>query len=66
MVVSRAGLRDLDVSRSRVRGGNFMRVESRRAVISGDPCSTSGNQKWNGTRPNLMAIAAVSSRQEVG
>lgn len=66
IVVSRAGLRDLDVSRSRVRGGNFMRVESRRAVISGDPCSTSGNQKWNGTRPNLIAIAAVNSRQEVG
>lgn len=45
MAVSRVGSRDLDVSRSRVSGGNFMRVESSRAVISGDPCSTSGNQK---------------------
>lgn len=65
-MVSRAGLRDLDVIRRRVSGGNFMRVESRRAVIRGDPCRTSGNQKWNGTRPSLIAIAVVSSRHEVG
>lgn len=65
-MVSRVVLSDLDVSSRRVRGGNFMIVESRRAVIRGDPCITSGNQKWNGTNPSLIAIAAVSSMQEVG
>lgn len=66
MAVSIVGSSDLDVIRRRVSGGNFIRVESRRAVIRGDPCRTSGNQKWNGTRPSLIAIAAVSSRHEVG
>ena len=64
--VSRVGFSDWDVSRRRVIGGNFISVESRRAVIIGDPCRTSGNQKWNGTKPSLIAMAVVSRRQEVG
>lgn len=65
-VVSRVGLRDCDDIRRRVMGGSFIRVESSRAVIIGEPWRTSGNQKWNGTNPNLIAIAIVNSRHDVG
>ncbi len=41
-------------------------MESSRAVIREEPWSTSGNQKWNGTSPNLIAIAIVSIRHDVG
>lgn len=47
-------------------GGNFMAVDSRRPVIREVPWRTSGNQKWNGTRPSFMAMAAVRIRQDVG
>lgn len=64
--VSRVGLSDCDVIRRRVIGGSFIRVESSRAVVRDDPWSTSGNQKWNGTSPSLIAIAIVNTRQGVG
>lgn len=64
--VSRVGFSEFDVIRRRVIGGNFMTVERRRPVVKGDPWSTSGNQKWNGTSPSFIAIAEVKSRHEVG
>lgn len=66
MVVSSVGFRDWEVMNSRVIGGNFMMVDSRRPVVKEDPCSTSGNQKWNGTRPSFIEIAAVSTRHDTG
>lgn len=41
-------------------------MERSRAVVRGEPCSTSGNQKWKGTSPSFIAIATVSSIDEVG
>lgn len=64
--VSKVVLRDCDVRRRSVIGGSFIRVESSRAVIREEPWSTSGNQKWNGTSPNLIAIAIVNIRHDVG
>ncbi len=64
--VSKVGLRDCDDIKRRVMGGSFIRVESSRAVIIGEPWRTSGNQKWNGTNPSLIAIAIVNRRQDVG
>lgn len=34
--------------------------------MRGEPWSTSGNQKWNGTSPTFTAIAEVRTRQDVG
>lgn len=47
-------------------GGNFIIVDNSRAVVSDEPCSTSGNQKWNGTSPSFIAIAVVNRRHDVG
>lgn len=66
MMVSSVGLSDWDVISSNVIGGSFMVVDSKRPVISDEPCSTSGNQKWNGTSPNFIEIAAVIMRHEIG
>lgn len=66
IVVSRVGLRELVVRSRMVRGGNFIIVDSRRAVTSEEPCRTSGNQKWNGTRPNFVEIAIVISVEDSG
>lgn len=60
MVVSRVGLRECDVMERIVIGGNFMTVDSSRAVVRDEPCRTSGSQKWNGTSPSFIAIAVVS------
>lgn len=49
-----------------VIGGNFIAVDNKRAVVRDEPCSTSGNQKWNGTSPSFIAIAVVKSRHAVG
>ena len=43
-----------------------MIVDRMRPVERGEPCSTSGNQKWKGTRPSFMAIAEVRIRPDVG
>lgn len=66
MMVKSVGLSEWDVRKRIVIGGNFIIVESRRAVVMGAPWRTSGNQKWNGTRPSFIAIADVSRRQDVG
>lgn len=66
MEVSSRGLSVWDVIKRMVIGGNFIIVASRRAVVMGEPWSTSGNQKWNGTSPSFIAIAAVNRRQDVG
>lgn len=66
MVVNSGGLSVWDVMKRMVIGGNFMIVDSNRAVVMGEPWSTSGNQKWNGTSPSFIAIAVVSRRQDVG
>lgn len=47
-------------------GGSFMIVERSRPVVRGEPWSTSGNQKWNGTSPSFIAMAEVRIRQDVG
>lgn len=65
-VVRSVGFSDGEVIYRRVIGGSFMIVDSRRPVERGEPCSTSGNQKWNGTRPNFIAIAEVRIRLDVG
>lgn len=65
-MVSSVGSSEWEVMRSRVVGGNFIIVERSRAVVRGEPCSTSGNQKWKGTSPSFIAIATVSSIDEVG
>lgn len=44
-MVSNVGLSEWEAISSRVVGGNFIIVERSRAVISGEPCITSGNQK---------------------
>ena len=44
-VVSNVGFSEWEVIISRVVGGNFIIVERSRAVVMGEPCSTSGNQK---------------------
>lgn len=65
--VSRLWFKEWDVRRRRiVIGGSFIIVDRRRAVVIGEPCSTSGNQKWKGTRPSFIAIAAVSRAEDVG
>ena len=66
MVTNSDGLREWDVRKRMVIGGNFITVESRRAVVRGEPWRTSGNQKWNGTSPSFIAIAVVSRREDVG
>lgn len=66
IVVKRVVLRELDVRKRMVMGGNFITVDSRSAVVIVEPWSTSGNQKWNGTRPNLIAIAVVRRRHDRG
>lgn len=43
-----------------------MIVDRRRPVVRGDPWSTSGNQKWNGTSPSFIAIAEVRIKQDIG
>lgn len=43
-----------------------MIVDRRRPVVRGEPWSTSGNQKWNGTSPSFIATAEVRIRQEIG
>lgn len=60
MMTSRVGSRECDVMESIVIGGNFITVDSSRAVIRDEPCRTSGSQKWNGTSPSFIAIAVVS------
>lgn len=45
IVTRRGGLREFDVSRRMARGGSFIRVDRRRAEVSGEPWRTSGNQK---------------------
>lgn len=47
-------------------GGSFITVDRMRPVERGEPCKTSGNQKWNGTRPSFMAIAEVRIRLDAG
>lgn len=66
MMVSNVGFSEWEVRYSRVIGGNFMAVDSMRPVVREVPWRTSGNQKWNGTRPSFMAMAAVRIRQDVG
>ena len=66
MIVSSVGLRECDVMKSRVIGGNFMTVDRSRPVVKGEPWSTSGNQKWNGTSPSFIAMAEVRIRQDTG
>lgn len=65
-VVSIVGFSEDDVMKRIVMGGNFITVERSSAVVRDVPWRTSGNQKWNGARPSLMAIAAVSNKQDVG
>lgn len=43
-----------------------MAVDSRSPVVREVPWSTSGNQKWNGTSPNFIAMAVVRIRHDVG
>lgn len=66
MVVRRAGFREGEVIKRSVMGGSFMAVDRMSPVVRGDPCRTSGNQKWKGTRPSFIAIAEVRIRQDVG
>lgn len=66
MVVSRSGFSEGAVKKRIVMGGSFISVERSRAVIIGEPCITSGNQKWKGARPSFIATAVVSSREAVG
>lgn len=66
MVVRSVGFSDGEVMKSSAIGGSFMIVESRRPVIKGEPCSTSGNQKWNGTSPSFIAIAEVRIKHDTG
>ena len=66
MVESSVGFSECDVRSRIVVGGNFIAVESSRAVVRDEPCNTSGNQKWNGVSPSLIAIAAVSRRHDGG
>lgn len=44
-VLIRVGLSMWDVSKRIERGGSFITVERRRAVVRGAPWSVSGNQK---------------------
>lgn len=44
-VTNSAEFREWDVRKKRVIGGNFIIVDSSRAVVRGEPWSTSGNQK---------------------
>lgn len=64
--VSSVGFREGDVMKSRVIGGSFMIVDRSSPVVRGEPCRTSGNQKWNGTSPSFIAIADVKIRDDVG
>ena len=43
-----------------------MAVDRRRPVMRGEPCRTSGNQKWKGTNPSFIEMAAVRIREDVG
>jgi len=65
-VVISVELSEWEVSKRIVIGGNFMNVDSSNAVIMEEPWSTSGNQKWNRTRPSFIAIAIVSKAHDVG
>lgn len=66
MVVRRVGFSEWDVRKRMVIGGNFIAVDRSSAVIIGEPWSTSGNQKWNGTNPSFIAMAVVRRRHDVG
>ena len=44
---------------SMMRGAIFCQVAIINPCTKGRPCSTSGNQKWQGARPNLNASAAL-------
>lgn len=66
IMVSSVGLSEWEVKERRMIGGNFIIVDSSRAVTIDEPWSTSGNQKWNGTSPSFIAIAEVSRRHDVG
>jgi len=65
-VVISIGLSEWEVRNRMVIGGSFINVDSSSAVTMGEPWSTSGNQKWNGTRPSFIAIATVSRAHDVG
>lgn len=62
----RVGFSEGDVMKRIVIGGNFITVDKSIAVVSEDPWSTSGNQKWNGTNPSFIAIAVVNSVHAMG
>lgn len=64
--VSSVGFNECDVSRRMEIGGSFISVDRSRAVVRDDPWRTSGNQKWKGARPSLMAIAVVSRLHDGG
>lgn len=66
MLVSSAGFSEWAVMYSSVIGGNFITVDSSNPVVRGDPCRTSGNQKWNGTSPSLIEMAEVRIRHDTG
>lgn len=66
MSANNVWFRDEDVMKNSVMGGNFITVDRRRPVIRGDPWSTSGNQKWNGTSPSFIAMADVRIKHDVG
>lgn len=66
MMVSIVGLSEWEVMNSRAIGGSFMTVDRISPVVRGAPCSTSGNQKWNGTSPSFIERAAVRTRHDSG
>ena len=45
MFVSRSGFSERAVKKRIVMGGSVINVERSRAVVMGEPCMTSGNQK---------------------
>ena len=45
MIVSRGGFNEGAVKKRMLKGGSFISVERSRAVVMGEPCMTSGNQK---------------------
>lgn len=57
--------RDWAVIVSSDSGASFCQVAKIRAVIVEVPCITSGNQKWKGASPSLMAKAVVRIVHEV-
>ncbi|KAJ7396497.1 hypothetical protein BTVI_144608 [Pitangus sulphuratus] len=66
IVDSRVGLSEGEVRKRRMVGGNFMIVASSRLVIREESWRISMNQKWNGTRPSFIDIAAVSNIDDIG